>query len=261
MPAARLVLTHRNLPCHNGRHSPNALGNPVRDPSLARMRTGTIPTEQGVRTETTRVRGRVRRRAARAHEGSVTRVSLLRHRATAPSAIGWRHDVLASRCAHLRELRAGQSAGRRLLQQLRRGARDHGGVARGSQDGDGAVLRLDGLDGARGADRSGGAAGAAGALLRADEGDRRVARRHGREVHRRRGDGGVRRSRGARGRRAAGLPGGGGDARRAAGARDRRPDRREHGRGGDRDGGAARDRGRGQRRGALRAGCGAGRRC
>ena len=58
-----------------------------------------------------------------AHEGSVTRVSVLRYRAIAPSAIGWRHDVLASRCAHLRELRAEQSAGRRLLQQLRRGAR------------------------------------------------------------------------------------------------------------------------------------------
>ena len=76
-----------------------------------------------------------------------------RRRAIAPSAIGGRHDVLASRCAHLRELRAGQSAGRRLLQQLRRGARHPGGVARGSKDGHGAVLRPNGLDGARGADR------------------------------------------------------------------------------------------------------------
>ena len=39
---------------------------------------------------------------------------------------------------------------------------------------------------------------------------------------------------GARGRRAAGVPGGGGDARRAAGARDPGPDRRQHRRGGDR---------------------------
>ena len=158
---------------------------------------------------------------------------ILRCGATAPGAIGWRHDGLASSCAHLRELRAGQSAGRQLLQRLRRGARGGGGAARVPQDGHGAVLRRDRVDGARRVDRPGGAARAAGALLRADEGDRRVARRHGGEVHRRRGDGGVRHPAGARGRRAAGLPGGGGDAGRVAGARHSRPDRREHRRGGD----------------------------
>ena len=107
-------------------------------------------------------------------------------------------------------------------------------------------------------DRSGGAARAAGALLRSDEGDHRVARRHGGEVHRRCGDGGVRHPRGARGRRLAGVSRGGGDAGCAARARDPRSDRREHGRGGDGDAGAACDRGRGQRRRAIRAGCSAG---
>ena len=38
-----------------------------------------------------------------------------------------------------------------VLQQLRCGARSDGGLARGPQDGDGAVLRRDWLDGARGA--------------------------------------------------------------------------------------------------------------
>ena len=58
-------------------------------------------------------------------------------------------DVLASARAHLRELRAGQPARRRLLQQLRRGARNDGSVARGPQDGHGAVLRRHRVDGAR----------------------------------------------------------------------------------------------------------------
>ena len=65
-------------------------------------------------------------------------------------------------------------------------------------------------------ERPRGAAGAAGPLLRADEGDRRAARRLGGEVHRRCGHGGVRRAGRARGRRAAGPAGGGGDARRVA---------------------------------------------
>ena len=77
-----------------------------------------------------------------------------------------------------------------------------------------AVLRRGRLDRARRVGRPGGAAGAARPLLRADEGDRRVARRLGGEVHRRRGDGRLRRPGGARGRRAARLPGGGRDARR-----------------------------------------------
>ena len=80
-----------------------------------------------------------------------------------------------------------------------------GGSRRAPQGRDGAVLRCGRLDGARGVDGSGGAAGAAGAVLRADEGDRRVARRVGGEVHRRCGDGGVRSAGRARGRRAAGV--------------------------------------------------------
>jgi hypothetical protein len=158
----------------------------------------------------------------------------------------------------MRELRPGQPAGRRLLQRLWRAARDDRSSARGTQDGHGVVLRRGRVDGAGGADGSGSAAGAVGALLRADESDCRVARRHGGEVHRRCGDGGVRHPRGARGRRAAGLPGRGGDARRVAGAGDPRPGRGQHGRDCDRHVGAACDRGRGQCRGAVRAGCGAG---
>ena len=71
--------------------------------------------------------------------------------------------------------------------------------------------------------------------------DRRAPRRHRREVHRRRGDGRLRRPRRARGRRAAGRALGrraarpARDAERRAGGAlrrpSRRPDRREHGRG------------------------------
>ena len=64
--------------------------------------------------------------------------------------------------------------------------------------------------------RSGDVAGAARPLLRAHEGDRRAPRRHGREVHRRRGDGRVRRAGRARGRRAARGAGCGRDARGAS---------------------------------------------
>ena len=78
--------------------------------------------------------------------------------------------------------------------------------ARAAQDGHRPVLRRDRLDRARGVDRPGGAARPARPLLRADEGDRRVARGDGGEVHRRRGHGRLRRPAGARGRRAARLP-------------------------------------------------------
>ena len=65
---------------------------------------------------------------------------------------------------------------------------------RAAQGRDRALLRRRRLDRARRVGRPGGAAGAARPLLRADEGDRRAPRRHGREVHRRRGDGGLRRA-------------------------------------------------------------------
>src|SRR5262245_21311520 len=86
-------------------------------------------------------------------------------------------SALASVRAQLRELRAGKPGVRPLLQQLRRSTRHAGPGARGPQDGDGPVLRPDRLDRARRTDGPGGAADAPRRLLRADEGDRRVARR------------------------------------------------------------------------------------
>ena len=109
-----------------------------------------------------------------------------------PIAFDSHRDVLASAGAHLHELRAREPGRRGLLQRLWRRARYDDLSARGPQDGHSVVLRRDRVDSARGVDGSGGVAGAIGALLRADEGDRRVARRHGGEVHRRCGDGGVR---------------------------------------------------------------------
>ena len=108
-----------------------------------------------------------------------------------------------------------------VLRQLRSGARTGRGAAGGAEDGDGRLLRCDRVDGARRAARSRGDAAHDGPLLRGDPADRRAARRHGGEVHRRRGDGGVRHPRRARGRRAAGRARGGGDPRAADGARRR----------------------------------------
>ena len=71
-------------------------------------------------------------------------------------------------------------------------------------------------DAVRGA-RSRGGPGAPVALLRAGVGGHRPLRRHRREVHRRRGHGGLGRADGPRGRRGAGGPG-------RPGARERRPD-------------------------------------
>ena len=71
------------------------------------------------------------------------------------------------------------------------------------------------------------------ALLRPGRGHDRAARRHGREVHRRRGDGRLRRPRRTGGRRPARGPCGGRTARRDPGARDRA--RRHSPRGPDRD--------------------------
>ena len=95
-------------------------------------------------------------------------------------------------------------------------------------------------------------------LLRGDARGDRAPRRHGREVHRRRGHGGVRRPGRARGRRAARRACGRRHARGARraqrGARaglgrpDREPDRRQHGRGRRRRRRLARSRRRRQRR-------------
>ena len=176
-----------------------------------------------------------------------TACSRARRRARRGFRIGREWSSLGSR-ADLRELRSGERGRLPLLPLLRGAARDCGARARAAKDGDGAVLRRDRLDRTGRVDGSGGAAGAAGAVLRADEGDRRGTRRHGREVHRRRGDGGLRRARAARGRRASRVPGGGRDARRLPRARDQRPDRRHHRRGRHRHRRAARDRRCGQRR-------------
>ena len=102
-----------------------------------------------------------------------------------------------------------------VLRQLR--GRAHSGrcAAGSAQDGDGRLLRRDRVDGARRATRSRGDASHDGPLLRGDPADRGAARRHGGEVHRRRGDGGVRHPGRARGRRAAGGARGGGDPRAA----------------------------------------------
>ena len=110
------------------------------------------------------------------------------------------------------------------------------------------LLRRHRLHCFRGVDRRGGRARPARPLLRADEGDPRVPRWDGREVHRRCGHGSLRRAAGARGRRIARLPSGSGDAGRPARARPAGADRRQHRRGRDRNRGAARDRGRGERR-------------
>ena len=106
----------------------------------------------------------------------------------------------------------------------------------GAEGHHGALRRPRGLHEPERAARPRGCARHAHALLRAAPGRARAPRRDGREVHRRRGDGGLRRSDGARGRPRARRPGGARDPRRdggdeRAGSRDRppRPGRREHG--------------------------------
>ena len=111
--------------------------------------------------------------------------------------------------ANLLELRARDRGRLRLLSSLRRRARRGGDQARAAEDRNRPLLRRDRLDLARRVGRPGGPPRAARPLLRADEGDRRAPRRDGGEVHRRCGDGGVRRAGGARGRRAARRPRGG----------------------------------------------------
>ena len=91
-------------------------------------------------------------------------------------------------------------------------------------------------------------------VLRRDADDPRAARRDGREVHRRCGDGGVRRPGLARGRCAARRARRVGDARGRSDARPAGAHRRQHRRGRRRRRRLARHRRRGQRRGAARAG-------
>ena len=152
-----------------------------------------------------------------------------------------------------------------LLRRLRRRAGAGRSAARGAQDGDGRLLRRDRVDGARRAARPGGDAAHDGPLLRGDPADRGAARRHGGEVHRRRGDGRVRHPGRARGRRAAGRAGGGRDPRAAGGARRGAVGRallshgREHGRGRGRRRRDARHGRCRQRRRPARAGRSAGR--
>ncbi len=138
--------------------------------------------------------------------------------------------------------------------------------ARGPQDGHGRVLRRHRLHRARRTPGSRVAPRRAVALLRRDARRDRTSRRDRREVHRRRGDGGVRDPPAPRGRRAARRTCGRRDARgarrpeRGARARprrqDRREDRREHRRGrrrGPDRGTRPRDRRRRERGGPARA--------
>jgi hypothetical protein len=101
------------------------------------------------------------------------------------------------------------------LRVLRRGARAAFRRARDPQDGDHPVHGRQRLDGARRAARPGIAAGRHGPLLREHARSDRAPWRNGREIHRRRGDGGLRGPRGARGGRPPGRARRGGDARGA----------------------------------------------
>ena len=138
------------------------------------------------------------------------------------------------------------------------------GDAQGRDD---RLLRPEGLDEPRRGARLRGPARGDDALLRRDAGRARAARRRDREVHRRRGDGGLRPPSPPRGRRPARRAGRRGHAGRARSAQRRapaplrraagEPHRREHRRGRRRrpfDGTAARDRRRRQRRRTAGAG-------
>ena len=131
------------------------------------------------------------------------------------------------------------------------------------------LRRRDRVDGARRAARPRGAPPRDGPVLRRDGRGDRAPRRHGREVHRRRGDGGLRHPATPRGRRGPRRARGGRDARGARGAqprararprcRDRGSDRRQHRRGGRRRP-VGRPATRHRRRGERRRPAGAGRR-
>ena len=157
----------------------------------------------------------------------------------------------------LLQLRTTEPGRRAVLRALRRAARrgPRGRAARGAEGHHGALRRPRGLHEQERTARPRGRARHAHALLRAAPGGARAPRRDGREVHRRRGDGGLRRSDGARGRPRARRPGGardprrdGGDERAGSRARPPRPGRREHG-GGARLAGRPPPRRRGDGRG------------
>jgi len=162
----------------------------------------------------------------------------------------------------LSKLRSREPGRGPVLRRVRRPARGRA-RARVSQDGDRPLLRRHRLDRARRADRPREPAQRDGPLLRDCEGGDRAARRHGREVHRGRRHGGLRRPGRPRGRCAPRR------ARRCRPAQRARPaergsraqvpdppaatDRGQHGPGRHRDRGTARHRRRRQRRGSTRA--------
>ena len=128
---------------------------------------------------------------------------------------------------------------RPLLLELRPGARGRGGHGRGGAQGrDRALCGHHGVDAARRGAGPGGPPGRARLLRRGHAPGDRGRRRNRREVHRRRGDGRLRRAGRARGRSVAGASGGSQDAppprraERRARQPSRRPardaDRREH---------------------------------
>ena len=95
----------------------------------------------------------------------------------------------------LLRLRAGEPGRRAVLPRLRRAARHRRAAARGAEGRHRALRRPRRLHVARGAARPGGRPRGARAVLGAAAQRARALRRHGREVHRRRGDGALRRAR------------------------------------------------------------------
>ena len=146
------------------------------------------------------------------------------------SAFRLRTSAVRFASADLPELRSGESGRLQLLRPLRTAA--HRGAGPGRAEGRHRPLRRPRrLHGPLRADGSRGRARDAGALLCAAAGDARALRRHGREVHRRRGDGALRRTDGARGRSRAGRPRSPRHPRRDHRGRRaaRAADRRQHG--------------------------------
>ena len=136
-------------------------------------------------------------------------------------------------------MRRGEPGTCALLPRLRPVARARGAGRRGAQGRLGALRRPGRLHESLRQSRSRGRTRHASPVPRAREGRHRALRRHRREVHRRRRDGGVRRARRTRGRRG---------ARGSLGSPDPRDDRRAS-RGGSRHRGArGRHHGRGRRR-------------
>ena len=101
---------------------------------------------------------------------------------------------LGSLC-EVHDVRGREPGGGALLRLLRGCARGSRGAARAAQGRHGPLLRRRRLDRSRRAPRPGGAARGHDVVLRGREGCDRAARRHAREVHRRRGHGRVRRAR------------------------------------------------------------------